>query len=249
MFNDIVTAIAVLALIGVALYVFFNSKKMRQKNAPPQSRPHLQAQKTDVAEQMRKSVVQQGNSVRASLARIFEKHAGQINALFKDLPAYQNAVDASIPFLYIFSRLLLISNGILNQKTPAIENDLDYVCRNLYQPNSSEKFNNFADYFQSFLLPNHSLPRCDIFFGNDEVFSGSPDATLVLTVALGDCIVNPLLVTEGPDAPLYIIGESIEIVSRMTNHIVKILDSFAGELYGHFIHNHDRYAIPIHSVK
>lgn len=229
--------IAVLLLVALVIFIYFDQRKMSSKKKPSSSGTvYFSAAHSSTDDES------PSNFAQSSLESLFSKYCQGLYSLFRPLPMWESASYAVPAFLFVFSRLCLISNGFLTRNTPMIEAALDAL---LEQSDCK-----YIDYFQSFLPPNKNLPRCDIFAFDDSALSSKDrNYPFILLVALGDCILNPQLVSEGESAPIVISDafDQIHLLSILREQLTPYLAKFADELYGHFIFFHNDYSLPLFS--
>lgn len=245
--NTVVTVLAILALVGLIVFIYFDQKKMSRKstrNANVSHKPSI-----DATECVKRGI-DLSSVIHDDLYSLLLTHCNRVNSFFKDTPVYENVVMASPAFLLVFSRLVLIANGILTRGTPKVEAATTTLYRRLLSSSDSSRFNTYVDYFQSFLPPNPKTPRCDIFNLDDSVLlSQNDNFAFILFVAFGDCIINPQLVTDGDSAPIVIYDafELLDLESILMDQFSPYMSEFIDDLFGHFMRYHEYYSFSLRS--
>lgn len=244
-FNTVATVLAILALVGLIVFIYFDQKKMSRKSTRNANVSHKHS--IDATECVKRGI-DLSSVIHDDLYSLLLTHYNRVNSFFKDTPVYENVVMASPAFLLVFSRLVLIANGILTRGTPKVEAAMTSLYRHLSSVNGKERLNSYIDYFQSFLPPNSKLPRCDIFNLDDSVLlSQNDNFAFILFVAFGDCIINPQLVTDGDSAPIVIYDafELLDLESILMDQFSPYMSEFIDDLFGHFMRYHEYYSFSL----
>lgn len=219
------------------------------------SRSHATEESTEnaaaeeAAKAARREALAQANDITDELMHIYKTHASKLSSKFKNLSeiTYDNAKAAAPSLLFILSRVLLISSGILTQQPSKVSNQIDRTVYDLLSlANDREIFDGCLKYYQTFLPPCNSLPRCDVFLGDDTILSSFGDSALLrLSIAYGDCIVNPSLITDGLDAPYQPLSmfEVHGIASAITGEMPSVVEEFSDCLLCHFSKHRSFYQI------
>lgn len=205
--------------------------------------------KEDTAKAARREALAQADDITDELLQIYKVYASKLSSKFKFFSdnVYDNAKAAAPSFLFVLSRILLISHGILTQQPTKASKQIDCTVYDLLSTaNSREVFDACLVYYHTFLPPRNALPRCDVFLLDDSIFKCSDDSFLRrLYVAYGDCIVNPALITDGPDAPVSPLGmfEMQGIGSTIICEVPPLIDDFADSMLIHFSKHIDYYQV------
>ena len=223
-----VFALILAAILTVVLY--FDSRKVAKKRPAPRQKPER---------------ISESTAIKCELSKLFVIYGRSINGLFDETVAAEEAKKASPVFLLIVARLALISTGLLTRSSSAVSEEMNRIYHEMRSLYGIARTNQYVDYFQSFLPPKNNIPRCDIFLGDSSVFSGQDyDYLGVLVVAFGDALVNPALVTEGPSAPVCLIGMDslFEVASMVSNGLAPCVSRFVEAIDAHFEAHKDFYA-------
>lgn len=145
-------------------------------------------------------------------------------SLFSALPSdyfYENALAAIPPFILVVSRLILIFAKKLHQGDKVLDNELLSAAQGLCSEEQILHFSEYAAYYEGFLKNDSPLPRCEFAFSDQSIIK-SDSLIQILVASLCDAIVNPLLVREGPSAP---------VVLHDFDHVFAFTDSFMSATY------------------
>lgn len=191
----------------------------------------------------------QADDITDELLQIYKTYASKLSSKFQSFSddVYDNAKTAAPSFLFVLSRILLISHGILTPQPTKASKQIDCTVYDLLSlSNDREVFDACLVYYQTFLPPRNALPRCDVFLLDDAIFKCSDDSPLRrLYVAYGDCIVNPALITDGSDAPVSPLSlfELQGICSTIICEVPPLIDDFADSMLSHFSKHRDFYQV------
>lgn len=189
------------------------------------------------------------DDITDELLQIYKTYASKLSSKFQSFSddVYDNAKTAAPSFLFVLSRILLISHGILTPQPTKASKQIDCTVYDLLSlANDREVFDACLVYYQTFLPPRNALPRCDVFLLDDAIFKCSDDSPLRrLYVAYGDCIVNPALITDGSDAPVSPLSlfELQGIGSMIICEVPPLIDDFADSMLSHFSKHRDFYQV------
>lgn len=186
----------------------------------------------------RRTVTPKGNSTDpvSDLESIFSRFSDRIGFYFCSLPIYDNAFVALPAFLLVFSRYSLILNGQLHRGDSKTDAALLSAAKRTCRTSDLDKFGSYLSYFQSFLVPDSPLPRCEfLYYANSFLDEYPRNGSLILLCALGDSIVNPDIVQDS-DAGIYLRSafQCEQISLALKDQVSPALADFTRALYAHF---------------
>ena len=210
---------------------------------------NVESSRSRAAEAAAEKALAQADDITDELMQIYKTYASKLSSKFKSFSddVYDNAKTAAPSFLFVLSRILLISHGMLTRQPTKASKQIDCTVYDLLSlANDREVFDACLVYYQAFLPPRNALPRCDVFLLDDTIFKCSDDSPLRrLYVAYGDCIVNPALITDGSDAPVSPLSsfELQGIGSTIICEVPPLIDDFADSMLSHFSKHRDFYQV------
>lgn len=210
---------------------------------------NVESSRSRAAEAAAEKSLAQADDITDELLQIYKTYASKLSSKFKSFSddVYDNAKTAAPSFLFVLSRILLISHGMLTRQPTKASKQIDCTVYDLLSlANDREVFDACLVYYQAFLPPRNALPRCDVFLLDDTIFKCSDDSPLRrLYVAYGDCIVNPALITDGSDAPVSPLSsfELQGIGSTIICEVPPLIDDFADSMLSHFSKHRDFYQV------